>query len=438
MLYRDTPLQRGSLQACVQCHANPLNQRRGISLDDQNDHIRCAIQGGCGGATLAVYPLGSMAQFQGLLSGSDIQHLARYIREPDVLAAWPRLQPRRGDLPTLAIGQSQTIALMLDNAGEMPLRVQALRLDGLGAGDFRIEGHDCGAALAPGGRCSVQLRHAPRCDLRREARLLVDHDGPLSPASSRLGGAGSGAASPELRQQPEALDFHAQLGVTAELPLQLINACGGQLGIASLRVEGPFELRADLCSGTRLGPEQTCGLSLRRRLAAGAPEALAEAAGAVWVRSTDDGVEQRIALRAAALPAAQAQWEALALPPETLVGAETRWAAARLKNLGSELVLNGLQVSDPAFRLDTEASDSCRDGLVLPADGGCVLRLRFAPTQAGIQSARVDLRAAPGASALGLQVSATSTAPAASGGGGAAGPWLLLLIVVGLMLRRTA
>lgn len=438
MLYRDTPLLRGSLQACAQCHPNPLNQRRGLSLDEQNDHIRCAIQGGCGGATLAVYPYGAMAQFQGLLSGADIQHLARYIREPELLAAWPRLQPRRSELAALAIGQSQGTRLTLDNAGELPLRVQALRVDGLGAADFQIEGHDCSGALAPGARCTVRLQHRPSCGLRREARLLIEHDGPLSPAVSTLSATGLGVAGPELRQQPESLDFHAALGVGTELPLQLSNACDGELAIASLRLDGPFELLADACSGLALAGGQHCELRLRRRLTDGAPEALAEAVGALWVRAAD-GAERRIALRAAALPPAQAQWRPEPEPAAILSGGETRWTAARLQNSGAQaLLLQGLSSSDPAFRIDTEAEDSCRDGLQLPAAGHCALRLRFSPTRAGKQSSRIELRAAPGAVPLSLQVSAMAdapTTPVTPSGGGAAGPWLLLLLLATLALR---
>lgn len=442
MLYRDTPLLRGSLQACAQCHPNPLNQRRGLTLIDQQDHIRCAIQGGCGGATLAVYPYGAMAQFQGLVSGTDIQHLARYIREPEVLAPWPRLGLARLEVGSRPIGQSASFALPLENRGERAFSLRSLSLHGLGAADYQAESGDCPSSLAPGAQCTLQLTHRPQCAVERPAQLRLGHDGPPIDLLLRLQGRGEGPERAEWQTEPAAL---LDLGATldAALPVQVRNACGASLGVARWRVEGPFVVQGEAPRCQALGAGQSCTLQVSRRLEAGAPEALQPSQGALWLVPTDGSPERRIALQAAGLPAALLRATPLNALPDTAVGASQSADVARVENTGvQDAWLSQLRSDAGAFALESPSAEHCREGQPLAAGKNCLLRLRFAPTTRGEQRTQMQVLAAPGAVLLSLAVSArTPPAPApapASGGGGSASPAFLVglcLLAVGLRRR---
>ncbi|MBN8506841.1 MAG: choice-of-anchor D domain-containing protein, partial [Burkholderiales bacterium] len=394
MLYRDTPQLRGSLQACAQCHPNPLNQRRGITLLDQQDHIRCAIQGGCGGATLAVYPYGAMAQFQGLVSGADIQHLARYIREPEVSAAWPRLTMAKLDVGSRPLGEATSFAVTLENRGERAFALRSLSLQGLGAADYEAQSGDCPATLPAGGQCALQVTHRPQCAVERAAQLRLSHDGPPVDLLLRLQGRGLGLERPEWQTEPAAqLDLGTALDTAR--PLLLRNACGGTLGLAHWRVEGPFVVQGDAASCRALGAEQSCGLQVSRRLDGGAPEALRPSQGALWLVPADGSPERRIALEAAALPPALLRTTPLSALPDTAVGASQSADVARLENTGTqEAWLSQLRSDAGAFALESPSAEHCREGQVLAAGRSCLLRLRFAPVAPGEQRMQVQVLAA--------------------------------------------
>ncbi|WP_397534434.1 choice-of-anchor D domain-containing protein [Roseateles sp.] len=445
MLYRDTPLLRGSLQACVQCHSNPLNQRRGITLDDQQDHIRCAIQGGCGGAVLAVYPYGAMAQFQGLVNGSDIQHLARYIREPQVQAAWPRLRTARLEVGSRPLGQTEQFAVQLENHGELPFALRKLSLQGLGAADYAATAGDCPASLAAGAQCSLQITHRPQCAVERSARLEISHDGPPVGLNLRLQGRGAGLERPELQTEPSGpIDLGAALDSPS--PLQLRNGCGASLSVSQWRVDGPFVVQGDVKRCQALGAAQSCELQVSRRLDGGAPEALLPSQGALWIVPADGGPEQRVALQAAALPPAALRWSSLQSVPETRLGGSQALDVARLENTGAQSAwLSQLRSNGAAFTLESPSADHCQEGRPLAAGASCLLRLRFVPTLTGEQGTQVQLLAAPGAVSLPLAVAARALPTVADPvlveggrGGGASSPgfWLGLLLLIALLPRR--
>ncbi|MBL8330646.1 MAG: choice-of-anchor D domain-containing protein [Rubrivivax sp.] len=302
LLFHDAPLWRGSPQACVQCHLQPTAQRRGITLDDQTDHIRCAIQGGCGGAQMAVYPLGAMAQFQTLLSGEDMRSLATYIRFPEVAASWPRLEPARPTVAATTLGTRSATTWQLRNLGELPLPVSAVRITGTAASEYRVDSVSCAAAgtVDPRGSCALSISFAPRCASPRRATLEIEPGGPLGPLRVPLSAAGLGQAVPELAASAERLQLGTAAGLAETVSLQLGNACAGSLRITEAVLEGPFTWAEDpaACTSAPLEPEQSCTLKLRRTAAAAPVPAQS---GLLRIRHLGMGSELAVPIDALAL-----------------------------------------------------------------------------------------------------------------------------------------
>jgi hypothetical protein len=456
MLYRDTPLLRGSVNACVQCHANPAAQRRGATLEDQQDHIRCAIQGGGGGALQAVYPLGAMARFQTKLDGADLRRLATDIRQPDVVAPYPRLQPGRASAGALPLGSIGSTTLELDNLGERPFTVASLALDGRDAGDFSFGAAGCspGAVIAPGASCPIEVRVAPRCASVREARLVVHHDGPLSPSRVVVQGEGQGPAVPELGVEPAhlALASHG-LGSTTAI-LKVTNRCAGRLVLGSLTLDGPFALATTsgtCAAGDALGPGESRGLAVTR-----APGTTGEAVGAVVVAHSASTAPARVAIEAAALrgPALEADPALVSLDGTTEVGATRAVTAAAIRNRGATSAVLVALRSSAADEIDVETTGPgvCAPGAKLAPGASCTLGLTFRPAADGERRGRVEVdyaelpgpgaASAPAPERLSVEVVGRAVIPAgpsgaSASGGGAVGLGLLAaLVVAGLRLRR--
>lgn len=437
MLFRDTPLLRGSINACIQCHANPAAQRRGVTLADQQDHIRWAIQGGCGGAQLAVYPLGAMAQFQTLLDTDDIRRLASYIREPAVAAAWPRLQPRTAQAGSVAIGNRSVLSLTLDNAGELPLTIRAVTVEGRDAAEFVPQSSGCAATgvLVPGGACTVELDFAPSCAAPRQAVALVHHDGPLSPSRVVAQGEGSGPAVPQLGVAPAQLDFGAAGAGSVTAELTVSNRCAGQLVLGAIGLEGPFErdTAAGACApGRVLGPAEACRIVVRRAAGQFGP-----ASGALTVAHSASATALQVPLAAVALdgPALEAEAASVTIAGATTVGESRSFVATNVVNRGARpATLLAFTSDSPEFAISTAGSGTCAVGATLAPGVGCALALRFEPLQAGSRRAVLSVAysdGTPGAAPASLAVEVVAQGNAASvadpppaggaSGGGAAG-----------------
>ncbi len=445
MLYQDTPLFRGSFNACVQCHRDPAAQRRGLTLIEQQDHIRCAIQGGCGGNVLAVYPLGSMAQFQGLIDGDDIRRLASYIREPNVLAAYPRMSTRTLEWSTVEFGQRRSAQVMLENRGERPLNLGAARVSG--AATFAVAGGSCaaGTVLAPGASCSVVVDYAPACEVLHLGTVQIPHDGPLSPSVARLQGTAFGQPQPQLGTELLA-------AVTSDagqrFTVRLNNRCAGTVRVTAIDFAGPFEMLrgAPSCVGQNLGLAQSCEVQVARTGTITGPASAGE------IRIAHDGSNpspQRVPLPPLAEVAAPLNDLRLTVTPtaqtgQTSVGQTRQWVAATIANTGAGVVnLQQVRLDDSPLRLVSTDELSCRAGTRLPAGGRCDVVVSFAPTQAGLFNANLTVQPDGNRAALTATLSAQAVAdaaPGASGGGGGGAahdvPLLLLLLGLGWLLRR--
>ena len=107
----------------------------------------------------------------------------------------PRLNPAALDFGTRALGaDGAPLAAILTNGGWGPLTGRPATRSGAAAADFTIVFDGCnGVVLHRNESCPVTVAFGPTAPGSRVATLEAAHDGPASPATARLSGAGSRA-----------------------------------------------------------------------------------------------------------------------------------------------------------------------------------------------------------------------------------------------------
>lgn len=180
------------------------------------------------------------------------------------------LETTRLDFGSVGLGQGKrTRQLTLTNAGNAPLELTALKLDGKNAGDFRIaKKTDCSTAakVKAGAACTIAVTFAPSAPGKRSAVLVIEHDGAGGPAQVALAGEGTGKA--ELVLDPESVDF-GEVGVGAEsdaAAITLRNAGTVALTVADVALAGDarddYRLGGDCAAGDRIEPGASCTIEV--------------------------------------------------------------------------------------------------------------------------------------------------------------------------------
>jgi hypothetical protein len=97
--------------------------------------------------------------------------------------------------PSLGFGQhlvgttSKKRQAVLTNNGTNPLNIRRIYITGAHAGDF-AETNTCGATLAPGGNCKIQVTFTPTAVGVRKGLLAISDSDPASPQAIKLSGSG--------------------------------------------------------------------------------------------------------------------------------------------------------------------------------------------------------------------------------------------------------
>jgi hypothetical protein len=181
------------------------------------------------------------------------------------------------ELGAVAVGASARRALDLRNAGEAPLAIQALRLEG--SRDLRVAVDGCrGASLAPGAECKLVVELAPSAPERLIGTLAIRHDG--RDGSTTLQASGSGVLPSEspLAIEPTEVSFSSPaVGTRSDIrTLRLHNRGAGRLRLGRIEIEGPqaddFTLVPATCSGvSHLAPDSSCTVGVRFTASAAGP-----------------------------------------------------------------------------------------------------------------------------------------------------------------------
>jgi hypothetical protein len=204
------------------------------------------------------------------LAGRD-EPLRVELRGTGVGTAAVVLETTRLDLGGVLVGKSRTRSFQLTNAGNAPLAITELGIQGGDATSFRLaKPTDCSneAKLKAGASCTIAVTFAPKAAGEAAATLGIVHDAQGSPSEVDLRGEGKGRAVPELSKK--ALDF-GRLDVGARgqpASVTLTNAGTGPFTIASVTIAGSnpsdFVLGsgAGCAAGLRLDAGASCTLQV--------------------------------------------------------------------------------------------------------------------------------------------------------------------------------
>jgi hypothetical protein len=313
------------------------------------------------------------------------------------------------DLGSVVLGQSSRAAVTLKNAGDQPLDVPVPTLDGTDAASFTILENRCSAQLDPQSKCEISVQFQPQRPGTHDAELALT---PSAGTPTRIALHGVGL-------QPGALvtatgdadvttefDFGALVVNSVAPPTQtfrITNTGGTSSGALSISVNnitgGLFSRASTFVEGdciaaqTSLDPAQSCNVRVSfvpsgPGAAEGQLTVSSDLAGSSSVRCIGNG----------------------------LAPAKLALASADLVQFGT-VVTQTVVGTDVTVRNDGDAPLDAPTGQIVPgasgqlaefvlADGGCTaplekgatctLHVDFKPTEAGAQSASLQVSAGDG------------------------------------------
>jgi hypothetical protein len=195
--------------------------------------------------------------------------------------------PDRAIFPSQTVGtSSKPLPVMLVNTGNSSLNITGVSLAGQDSSDF-TQTNNCGASLAAGGVCIVNVTFTPTMGGSRMASIAVSGTEPGSPQSVELVGT---ALGPVATLSPTALTFASQtVGTTSTAQTAtLTNSGNAPLNISGISASGDFA-QTNTC-GTSLAIASSCQISVTF-----SPSAAGNAAGNFTITQSGGG-PQTVAL----------------------------------------------------------------------------------------------------------------------------------------------
>ncbi len=286
-----------------------------------------------------------------------------------------------------AIGEARE--LRLQNLGGRAMRVEAVRLAGDGAADFRLAADGCGGtALPPARSCAMRIAFAPQASGARSATLEVESDARNGRQHVAL--AGQGLAPALALDRREFVFPQEPVGAASgPIPLTVRNRGSAPVRLSRVALEGShsadFAVGSDRCSGRSLGVGQECSLRLSFR-----PQAVGDRRASL--RILGDGVPDEVvqlAGRGTEEPP-RAELDRQSLDFGTLaVGEASAPRSVRLKNAGrAPLRVGEISLAGGAGFAVQREDCSARS---LAAGTSCSLSVVFRPAREGALSDSLEL-----------------------------------------------
>jgi len=182
-----------------------------------------------------------------------------------------RADPGRLDFRQTYLGGLEARNLTLTNEGSARLEIRGLRFEGSDAAAFDLGRMSCplDSGIASGSSCKVGISFEPVTARRYRAQLVIEYNGPDSPARVELAGEGRTPA-PAFRISTDSLDLgSAPVGGRSEIgTVVLSNPGAAWLPLTSISLRGvhaeDFQLVAGTCDGTSaLAPNGSCTVGIR-------------------------------------------------------------------------------------------------------------------------------------------------------------------------------
>ena len=298
--------------------------------------------------------------------------------------------------------------LNITNSGGAAMANVGFQITGAGAASFATAANTCGATLAKGSSCTVQVTFKPTANGATQAALTITSStGQVKSVTVALNGTGHSDSG--LTATPAQLNFAATaVGQSSAAQAVTITNSGkvDAAGVA-LAASGPFALTQNTC-GTSLAAGASCTTGV-----AFSPMQTGNLSGALTITSTNV-IAATVSLSGIGglAGAVNAQPQQVAFPT-TGVGSSSSPIPVTLTNLNASVALDNLALTiSDHFRI---ADTTC--GTSLAGGASCVANLVFAPTASGASTGNLSIASSAMATAATVPLSGMGFdfTPAASG-----------------------
>jgi len=276
------------------------------------------------------------------------------------------------------VGVASSLTLTVTNTGGAPMANVGFQITGQAAGSFSTGVTTCGATLANGSSCTVQVIFTPSAAGGSSAALVVSSSSlGVAPVTVPLNGAGQVQFG--LNVSPAQLTFGV-IGVGQSSAAQTVtvsNTSSGAIGSPAFSVPAQFSVTQNACTGSlAAGANCTIGVVFQ-------PTAAGAASGTLTVSSASVATPATVLLSGTGAAGA-----AIQLAPTAIVFATTAPnsistpTTVTVTNTGVSASLSNLALAVTAgFQI---VSNTCPTAL---APGlSCTAGVEFAPTSAGAQT----------------------------------------------------
>jgi phosphodiesterase/alkaline phosphatase D-like protein len=270
-------------------------------------------------------------------------------------------------------------AVTLTNSGTTVLTLTSITITGTNGGDFS-QTNNCGASLAAGANCAINVTFTPTATGARSGTLTITDNAPNGPQTVALTGTG---ASPAASLSPASLAFGNQpVGVaSAAQAVTLTNSGTAALTLTSITFTGTNSgdfSQTNNC-GTSLAAGANCAISVTFK-----PAAAGARSGILTVTDNAPNSPQTVALTGTgAAPAASLSPASLAFGNQP-VGVASAAQAVTLTNSGTAaLTLTSITFTGTNSG-DFSQTNNC--GTSLAAGANCAISVTFKPAATGARS----------------------------------------------------
>jgi len=310
-------------------------------------------------------------------------------------APLPRLssRPSEIDFGHQEIGsQGRPRQVAVSNLGLGSVSISVLRLDGGPAAGFSVVEESClGSTLSKGADCRVTLMFSPRSPGERSSMLIAGTSDTPRLLAIALTGTGLAAPTIEFNVMPQSVNFgEVTLGNSRIENVALLNKGSATVWIQVMKSDASdFVLAADECSNRAVDPRQSCSFQVRFT-----PRTSGAQRAAVSIPSNSSQGVQSLPLSGQGMPVPvpMASVSPSSLDFGSLASGESRIALVSVTSTGqAPLKIDGATISAVTGAGFSIANDACAKGL-LSSGLECSITVRFIPSFAGLQTARLVVR----------------------------------------------
>jgi phospholipase C len=198
------------------------------------------------------------------------------------LGTFVELSPSLLDFGAIALGTSATLPLTLTNVGSTAVSISSIRANT----DYTAT-NNCGASVAAGGSCTVNVTFMPSSSGPRPGALSVVSSDKASPERADLTGRGLGVFL-----NPTQLAFGSQAVGTTSAPMSvtLTNENSFAILMGTVTATDDFIVSSNNCPAT-LAPGQNCAVQVEF-----SPDETGSTGGTLFISDSDPNSPQELAL----------------------------------------------------------------------------------------------------------------------------------------------